>query len=357
MKRFLLFLSVAISAIFSMSCEPLEYDGNDEAYPYVYSGMVLYSCAKSAHTYAMDGVTVATRFAILLAELENEGFELKEDYADTLVKIGDQSGETYTWDDLSQLNDYISKRVFLFGYSPYVTIERFSGSESGTYVLSYGLDEEGGLSGGYYEKQYRQGEYIIETNNLQLDETDEYTTWSITNYGEIGLGSSSDSEYSVICKQYLSYLWYSGDGCFSHTLYSKFNSGEEEAEDADWQVYNDPGTLTFTYYESDADYDGSYQRLLLEDVLENDIEYTTFSGGDSVAGETFSFETLEPIIYNYSDTVFGPIDGMVEAKVFETEDYENSEVQVSFEFTEGYVFNDTYYYNGYTYTNSYYYYY
>ncbi len=349
MKRLSILFAVLIATVAS-SCKKIEVDQNAINYPYVQSGILLYNISDTANKYAMDGVSVAIRFGVLLDELAKEGFTLKEGETDKFETTTDDNDTEFTpsWDDVPTFSDAeYDIRKFLIGDTRYTKITRGSGEKSGVYTITY--EKKSDLFvGGYFDINYRFGSYVIDTKNVRLGETTIDNSWKISTIAdeEVELGKSTSKEGDAICKGYSSNLYHAGNGCISFDLNTTFNSGEKDAEDANWGIFDENATLTFKGYDNG---------FALEDIMEKNIEFTFFGGGDTMGGDTIDYKTIEPVVFNYSKTIYGEIDGVVKSTIAAKDDFKGAEVQVSFDFTEGYVFNYTYLFNGYTYIDSFYY--
>ncbi|MFI3305989.1 MAG: hypothetical protein R3Y68_05700 [Rikenellaceae bacterium] len=345
MKRLTSLFAVLIS-LFSSSCQDIEVDQNALNYQYVYYGIVLHANASQANTYAMDGVNVAVRLGILLDEVAKAGYELA-DGTDTFKSYTTQDDEGYdvevtpTWSDLPKYEDKYELRQVLIGDPNYTTITR----DGDSYTIAYKRGTSG-YSGGFYDANYRWGSYVVDTKGVLLSASDSSVAWKISSVDDLYLGSQSSLVYKTICTNSWAALYHNGDGCIMFSHSATFDSGDANYDEGTWDVY-DEASITF------AEYDDAEEYFSLSNIAENNIEYRFLGGGETMYGETMDYETTTPLIYNYSETPYGPVSGAVKATA--QGDTTNYEVNVSFNFTDGYLYNDTYLYNGYTYLDSYYY--
>ncbi len=349
MKRFIISLMATLSATIFVGCSDLWMDNYDPTYDTVYPGIVIYEYASAANNFAVDGVSVAMRLAVLLEELDAAGMEMAEGGTDTLVSSED--GSSKSWSDLDRFEYWeaqVDKRAFLFGDSRDISISRGEGEAAGVYTIFYDKDDTSGHVSASLDINDRSGAYVIDTKGKLLSQTSLISDgWEVSSSEEnpVQLGYAGEQEIGAEFVYYESKIWYSGSGTFKFSLITTLNTRTDGAEDVDWGVYDESCSITFE----------DYVNLLIENLSECDMSITMATAGTTLSGYEMKFVTVDPVVYNYYASPYNSISAKIEATAEATTLSEAKTVTMEREFVDDYLFNDTYTYDGLSYTDSYYY--
>ncbi len=190
MRNFFSFFTIALLSAAVVSCDKYE-DFDDYGYTDTYVGIKLIDQAYETNAYAMDGVSVAMRFAILQGEMVASGLEFDVDgnLVDTEGNLQDGWSKigTYTFSNYST-TEYNKKQLLFSLNGEGGEISRLE-SGSDKFTVTYG-DEDGKHTQGALDNVLRKGTYIIDTKGKKLSETTSAVDcWEVTL-----LGNSDDSE-------------------------------------------------------------------------------------------------------------------------------------------------------------------
>ncbi|MFI3278569.1 MAG: hypothetical protein SNH28_07250 [Rikenellaceae bacterium] len=215
--RKLIYSLILCSTLALSSCfESNSYD--DGGYTDVYNGLVLIQSAVVTNGCTVDGVSVATRLAILLREMENVGLEFTVGGGLELAGVaqdGYSAIGTYTLSEST-----VNKKELLFGDNDDSTIVL---NADGTYSITYGTVNEGYYTCGYLDSIYRYGTYTINTNGKSFWESSSSNPWTVTH-------GDSTMKYSMIYDDTSIYITvndqnYSDDDRFTINVYNQDNLG------------------------------------------------------------------------------------------------------------------------------------
>ncbi len=301
MRRINLFIIVATLLAFAGCDSSSSYD--DGGYSDIYPGILIYNQARTTNNIALDPLSVALRFRVLLAEMEKEGVSF--------------STETYGIEpDWAQMGDVdytfatqeLNKKLFLFGDD--ASVEILNTAEN-IYTIIFGnalsdvtLEHYGT---GVYDNYYRAGGYTI-TRDPIVDqwsveiESNGLSIAQITTYNEV-------SEISALkCKSITSTIDFStldDDGKISFSTNCQVNRNTAGTEYSDWDCV---GTLEISEYED----------MLLENTLDREF-YLTLNGltaGTSLWGSQMSYTTSEPLLYAPNRSFLDELSGVEVATIF-----------------------------------------
>lgn len=315
MKRAIfLVIAAAIVALSGAGCSR-EYDTS------VTPGYAIYTQAEWSNSLSMDGVDIAMRFAILMAEVESCGATM-EDTDANWAKLGNF---TFAYDTKTY-----NKKVFLMGEAIDVKIAEPEAG-SGVYEINYAINDgwlEGSMSSAWYDAYKRKGAYQITTNNKQLTETNIDSPWTITicndgSYDDEAEDAEEDDTSDYITFQdedpylfsssYSASVWYTGNGTFAFSVdnellyYYETYSYEKYR---DWSISE--ATLTFD----------NFTNLLVESTINQTTQLNIGSaGGVSISGYTLTYETTSPMIYDFNTSPFVPFGGTELVEVFYVSEY------------------------------------
>lgn len=283
MKRLFLYLVVGVSLL-ATSCNLFNSD-DDTDYEKVYYGLRMYLRVELTNNYAMDGVNVAMRLAILLSEMENAGLEFREDGGEPdWTQLGDVtvSGLSY------------NKKVFLFGSSTDVQIAK-SGDN---YYIMYGAN--GLHTAGYKDTAYRIGKYCVNTaGNTNISDSSSSSKWSVYLMSDmVSFAASKNDVWSVYeCKGWSGEIWNNGSGELAYSVSDVgiyiVDEDDREAADSDKTYCNwgCEGTISIP----------NVTNLTIEDTMYEDVYLDiTSAGGTAYTLDTYEYYTSSPLVYNFN---------------------------------------------------------
>lgn len=286
MKRYLSAIATLALAIGITSCAETITSSDDEiGYSDIYPGAVLYSEAVRSTALATDGLNVALRLAILIAEMEEEelsfttGSSTEPDWSALGTFFFSSNGyESYV--------EYV-KKSFLLGEDDQVVILNPS---TNVYTVRYG-DDLNYHTQALYDELYRKGGYTITTNGENLSQTG--AIWNIEISDSVITFATEESQedelYSV--SKISTTITNTGEGYFSFEVESILK------ESYQWDII---GSL----------YIDSYRDLTITSTVERDYELTIESAmGTSLSGYSLTYTTVEPLIYNISELEYDAIGG------------------------------------------------
>ncbi len=283
MKRIFLYFLVVLDTVIT-SCSMFEGEEKSD-YENIYYGLTIYSTVEEINNYAMDGVNVAMRLALLLNEMEAAGLTF------------DSESEP-DWNQLGTIRyggfDY-NKKVFLFGNSTDVNISK-SGDD---YFVEYGT--EGGLhTAGAYDNAYRIGEYRINTSgNNNIMNSSEDSHWSVSvNCDTISYSKTKNAVLARYqCSNANSELWHTKDGTFEYAvsdvavLYNDGDFNDDNSDDGyEDSAWSNSGTISID----------DFVAFTMSDTIGAKFGVTIdAAGGVALTSDEYSYTTSSPIIYHF----------------------------------------------------------
>ncbi|MFI3319975.1 MAG: hypothetical protein SNH01_04185 [Rikenellaceae bacterium] len=365
MRKLFSFFTIALLSAAVVSCDKYE-DFDDYGFTDTYTGLLLIDQVYETNAYAMDGLSVAMRFAILQGEMaaSNLAFD-----ADGNLVDGDgtpQSGwsaiGTYTFANYST-KDYNKKHLLFSLNGEGGDISRLE-SGSDKFTVTYGLDD-GTHTQGALDNVLRKGTYIIDTKGKKLSETTASTDdcWEVTL-----LNNSSDSEMTFATStsyastasikveesdtedeyRYRVYLYMSSDGVITYMINYFAGRYSSYSATATWGV---SGSVTLPGIAIGQD-------ITMTNTISAEIQHQVSSTGITLAQSYMTYQTIAnegvgfyntPLKYIASTTYLQPCGGSEYVQQWDSDGGSIIDfVTRKFYSTGEYLVT----YNGYTYPNN-----
>ncbi len=278
-----LFALLSILSLFTYSCVK-EYD--DGGYSEVNPGLSIYTMGSTTNDLSLDGVSIAMRLGIVLAQLEQQGITIVDG-----VEPEWELMESFTF---PLNNTKYNIKDFLLGYSTSIT------KINNKYTIEYGSNNT--YSAGIFDNYQRRGIFTIDTRDLSLAKTAEIIPWKIS--------ISSQVDYSGVIEVVDAdmELYHHQDGTFNYTINSfKAYNNSDDINLADW---HGAGSITIEGY-----VDLSIDNLIASRYL---LAILPVTGGTTLSGSELAFATggltnevpSSPLIYSPSTIGYGTESGI-----------------------------------------------
>ncbi len=338
MRKFISSLILCSTLFFTSCFDSDSYD--DGGYTDVYGGLVLLQSSYVTNGCTMDGVSVATRLAILLREMEIVGLEFTPGGG---LELNGVAQEGY-----SSIGNYtlsgstVNKKELLFGDNDASTITL---NTDGTYSITYGSVNEGYYTTGKLDNIYRYGTYIIDTNGNSFWESTTYNPWTVTLYG-------SEMKYSMVYDDTSIYITvndqnYDEDDRFTIDVYNKDNAGT-----FGFQAWNFRGSITSYTTNADWGCEGTFKfgnvtsasGLTVDNTMGYSITYDITASGLTLYNYYSEYTTPDKLVYRPTSMYLTAASGTEMVTNEQTEEYATRTFS-----TIGFVVS----YDGYSYTATY----
>ncbi len=337
MKNRLFLYLMALMSMFSTSCFIFSSDDTTE-YGRVYNGIVMYASVEATNNYAMDGVNVAMRLALLLNEMEDVGLEFSA------------TGEAPDWSLVGNVTygglSY-NKKTFLFGNSSSSTISK----DGDKYYVEYGAS--GMHTAGAYDTAYRIGTYCVDTSGVtDIIDSNSSSKWSVTIDGDLMTYAyqKNDVHALYLCRSVDAQVWSTGEGEFAYSVENSsilHKNEDEDEDDWDYSDWSTEGTVSIPYYTA----------FTVGDTIGTDFNMSVDdASGIAITLDTYSYNTSSPIVYNFlsgANLKYGGVENVDLLKSSSSLSSYTVKVETAANGLQ------TFYYNGYSYVydDEYYYYY